>query len=97
MKIKTLALAGLVAFAAPAQATTATTVYTKSYSSNDSCRQGILSAVLAAGSEWVNAATEIVVEGADLAVVAYVYDGHPAKRAYLFTCTRGQLKLQEVA
>ena len=97
MKIKTLALAALVAFAAPAQATTATTVYTKDYSSNATCRQAILSAVLAAGSEWVNAATEIVVEGADLAVMAYIYDGHPTKRVYLFTCTRGQLKLQEVA
>ncbi len=29
--------------------------------------------------------------------MAYVYDGHPTKRVYLFTCTRGQLKLQEVA
>ena len=96
MKTSILVLAALLAFtaASPAQTSTATTRFEKTYTDFYACKVAALKSLVASG--WEDLAVELVVDGADYAFMVHTYDGQPTKGVYLWTCTGSTMKLQEV-
>ncbi len=87
-----IGVAAMVALTGPADATSAKTHFEKTYANVYECKVAAIDSIAAAA--WTNRAVEIVVEGASwAAMVPFNSEG----KVYLFTCTKGILKLQEVS